>query len=319
MTFTVAITDSPATPDVAIEREVLKPHTVRYVPWHGQQPIPPDILESDAILCMHARISQQNIAALVRCSAIVRYGTGLDNIDLSAARAAGIQVSGVKDYCTEEVANHTIALLLTWFRRLPEYSAMVRDGLWNQRPDTTGNWGYRIERLSQLQLGLIGFGSIGRAVAARARALGMHVVAYSPSLTASDAREHKAELRSFEEVLRTSNVVSLHLPLTAATRKIIDAHAISLMRRGAVLINTSRGGLIDEPWLREALNDGRLGGALLDVFEVSPLPLEHPLRHCPNVLLTPHVAFYSEGSLNDLRRRAAATVHTLLGGQTKEQ
>jgi D-3-phosphoglycerate dehydrogenase len=256
---------------------------------------------------MHAPLARGVIENLRRCRAIVRYGTGLDNIDLRAAAGAGIPVTGVHDYCTEEVANHTFALLLAWNRRLLDYDRMVRDKVWNQRPNTTGNWGYPLVRLSRQTLGLLGFGHIGRAVAARARAFGMTILANSPSL-AQNAAAPDVRAVDHDELLARSDFLSLHLPVNETTRGMIGREALAAMKPAAVLINTSRGALVDEPALVEALQSGHLGGALLDVYRKAPLPVDHALRACPNVLFTPHVGFYSEGALDELRRRAAEAV-----------
>jgi D-3-phosphoglycerate dehydrogenase len=312
----VAMTDSPAGDDLSIERGVLAGMRVDRVGWHDAASLAEALRDCDAVLCMHAPVNQGVIGNLRRCRAIVRYGTGLDNIDCGAAAAAGIPVSGIHDYCTEEVANHVFALLLAWNRRVPDYDRMVREKTWNQRPHTTGNWGYRLERLSSQTLGLLGFGHIGRAVAQRARAFGMPVLAHSRTLDAELARRCGVEAVSLDELLARSDYLSLHVPLHDNTRGLIGRDALARMKRGLVLINTARGALVDEAALVEALQSGLLGGALLDVYEMAPLLADHPLRMCKNVIFTPHVAFYSEGSLAELRRRAAEEVkrHLAEGG-----
>ena len=301
----VAVTDSPAGDDLSLEREILSGISVEKITWGDAAELRDKLCEVDGVLCMHAPVNRGVISGMRRCRGIVRYGTGLDNIDVSAAAEAGIPVWAVRDYCTEEVANHTIALLLAWNRRLVEYHDMVLSGMWNQRDKTTGNWGYQLERLSNQILGIAGFGNIGRAVAVRARAVGMRVLAYSRSPSIDEARLAGAEIVSWEQLLANSDFVSLHLPLTEKTRGIVNAEALRAMKTTAALINTARGGLVDETALVEALLSGEMGGALLDVYQHAPLPLDHPLRGCRNVILTPHVGFYSEGALSELRRRAA--------------
>ncbi|SRR5581483_1857726 len=308
----VGVTDSPAGDDLSIEREVLAGVQVENVVWANAADLQRELAQCDAVLCMHAPLNRAVIGSLARCRAIVRYGTGLDNIDLSAAASAQIPVAGVRDYCTEEVANHTISLLLAWNRRLSEYGEMVRSGMWNEKHNTTGNWGYRLERLSSFTLGLFGFGHIGRAVAARARALGMKVLAHSPSLISGTSSPEHVQPVDRAELLARSDFLSLHLPLTDQTAGIINRETLASMKHGSVLINTARGGLVDEQALVEALQTGKLGGALLDVYRCAPLPLDHPLRQCRNVICTPHVAFYSEGALRELRRRAAEQVRRYL-------
>jgi D-3-phosphoglycerate dehydrogenase len=304
----VAMTDSPAGDDLSIERAVLSDARVERVSWRDAGDLSAALSNCDAVLCMHAPLAGPVIANLRRCRIIVRYGTGLDNIDLRAAASASIPVMGVNDYCTEEVANHTFGLLLAWNRRLLDYDRMVRDKVWNQRPNTTGNWGYRLERLSGQTLGLLGFGYIGRAVASRASAFGMTVLAYSPSLSVNRTKLPGIENVEYDELLGRSDYFSLHLPLNERTRGIIRPAALASMKNGAILINTSRGALVDHAALVDALRSGHLAGAALDVYEKAPLPVDHPLRTCPNVIFTPHVGFYSEGALSELRRRAAEEV-----------
>ena len=308
----VVVTDSPAGEDLSIEGEVLAGTRVEKACWSDGADLQRAVADCDGLLCMHAPINRALIQSLGRCRAIVRYGTGLDNIDLPAAADALIPVAGVHNYCTEEVANHTIALLLAWNRRLFEYSEMVRSGMWNKRRNTTGNWGYRLERLSGSTLGLLGFGHIGKAVAVRASALGMRVLAYSPSLTPGEASRFQVEPVDRTTLFSRADYLSLHLPLNAETAGTLSSEVIASLKHGCVLINTARGGLIDEQALVEALQTGKLGGAILDVYQCAPLPSGHPIRECRNVILTPHMAFYSEGSLNELRRRAAEQVRTFL-------
>jgi phosphoglycerate dehydrogenase-like enzyme len=207
------------------------------------------------------------------------------------------------------VANHALALLLAWNRKILAYHNFVMDERWNQRSQTTGNWGCGpVTRLSSQTLGVMGFGYIGRAIAARAVALGMPVLAWSRNPDRAMAASLGVELTDRDTVLRRSDYLSLHLPLTDQTRGLIDAEAIETMKPGAVLINTARGGLVDEAAMVTALRSGRLGGALLDVYKEAPLPVGHPLRSLDNVILTPHVGFYSEEALLDLRRKAAERV-----------
>lgn len=313
MAYFVAVTDSPAADDLSIERAVLRDQAVERVAWHDEASLIAAVQDADAIMCMHAHINQAVVGAMRHCKAIVRFGTGLDNIDRKAATAAGIPVIGIHDYCTPEVADHTLALLLAWNRRIVEYHQFVIQQRWNERQQTTGNWGCGpLFRLSGKTLGILGFGHIGQAVARRALAFGMTVLAYSRNPDRDAAQQLGVEMVSRDDVLRRSDVVSLHMPLTDDTRQYIKAQTIDRMKPGAVLINTSRGGLVDETALVEALRTGRLGGALLDVYQQAPLPVDHPLRSLPNVILSPHVAFYSEDSLNELRRRTAEAVLTYL-------
>jgi D-3-phosphoglycerate dehydrogenase len=313
----VAVTDSPAGADISIERSVLAEARVEKVSWTDIQSLTAALADADAIMCMHAPIRQPVIACLRRCKVIARFGTGLDNIDREAAATAGIPVVGVQDYCTQEVANHTVALLLAWNRKILDYHRFVSEKRWNQRELTTGNWGCGpVTRLSSQTLGLVGFGYIGRAVARRAVALGMTVLAWSRNPDAGVATQLGVVLVGKEELLSRSDYVSLHVPFTPETRHFINEKTIRLMKPGAVLINTSRGALVDEASLASALQERHLSGALLDVYEKAPLPEEHPFRNLENLILTPHVSFYSEDALLDLRRLTAEAVLAHLSGST---
>lgn len=309
MSFFVAVTDSPAGDDLSVERSVLHNMRVEKVSWQKREDLVEAVGGADAILCMHAPFDAEIIGALRQCRVIARFGTGLDNIDTGAAAKAGIPVLGVHDYCTQEVANHTIALILAWNRKILDYHQFVLSERWNERHQTTGNWGCGpLTRLSEQTLGLVGFGRIAQSVAKRASAFGLKVSAWSRRPDETAARRLNVELAGRDELLARSDFVSLHLPLGEATRHIVDAVTLAALKPGAVLINTSRGGLVDEAALVQSLRCGHLGGALLDVYETAPLPFNHPLREFPNVILTPHVAFYSDESLSDLRRLAALEV-----------
>lgn len=313
MAYFVAVTDSPSGDDLSIERSVLGGMRVEKISWNDRASLARALREADAILCMHAPLDEHVIGSLSHCKIIARFGTGLDNINRDAAQAANIHVTGVADYCTEEVANHTMALLLAWNRKILHCHGFVLEKRWNERSLTTGNWGCApIRRLSTQTLGLLGFGRIGRAVAQRALAFGMTVLANTRHPERAQVEGTGVALISREELWSRSDYVSLHVPLTEETRHVINAETIGMMKPGTVLINTSRGGLVDEDALVTALRAGHLAGALLDVFKSAPLPVDHPLRQLKNVILTPHVAFYSEDALLDLRRLAAEAVRAYL-------
>lgn len=305
----VVVTDSPSGEDLSIERAVLTDMRVEKISYRDQESLIDAVREADGILCTHAPFTETVIQALSRCKVIARYGTGLDNISLEAAEAAGIPVEGVHDYCTQEVADQTLALLLAWNRKILHCHHFVWEKRWNERKQTTGNWGCQpMFRLSGQTLGVVGLGHIGRAVAGRARAFGMTVLGYMRRPDPQLAEQIGFELTPLEDLLSRSDYVSLHIPLQEETHHFLNVDRIKIMKPGAILINTSRGGLIDDDALVEALREGRLGGALLDVYQKAPLPVDHPFRTLSNVILTPHVGFYSEGSLQELRRLAAEAV-----------
>jgi D-3-phosphoglycerate dehydrogenase / 2-oxoglutarate reductase len=258
-----------------------------------------DVLDAGAgavaLLVQYAPIGARVLDGLPSCRVVGRYGTGLDSIDLPAAAARRVDVISVPDYSIQEVSDHAIALVLALCRRVMAYAGSVRSGQWNMR------CGGAIHRLSALRLGVIGLGRIGREVARKAAALNFDVVGYDIVPPAGSA----VPLLGLEELLRTSDVVTLHLPATAQTRHLIDGSRLALMRPSAVLVNTSRGAVVDQAALRAAITGGSLAGAGLDVLEHEPPDRTDPLLACDQVIITPHVAFYSEESLAELNRRVA--------------
>ena len=316
MSYFVAVTDSPVAKDLSIERSVLSGIKVERVSWQDEASLIEALVEADGVLCMHAPMTARVVRRLPRCRVIGTSGTGLDNIDVEAARAENIFVSGVNDYCTEEVANHTLALILGWNRKLLRGHRFVIEKRWNERTLTTGNWGFvPIHRLSDQTLGLIGFGFISQAVVCRAKAFGMEVLAYSRHPDQSLADRLGVRIAGLNGILQQADFVSLHIPLTDLTRHFMNGERIGRMKPGAVLVNTARGALVDDEALLEGLRSQRLGGTLIDVYQKAPLPVDHPFRVLDNVILTPHIAFYSEAALNSMRRLAAEIVRDRLKGE----
>lgn len=295
-TFRVVVTDQ-VFPDVDVERALLAEVGADLTVATGDRA---DVLalarDADALLNTYFGFDAASIAELERCKIIARYGIGVDNIDLDAARAAGMAVTNVPDYCVEEVATHTIGLLLALVRRIPEGDAIVRSGKWG-----IGDLGV-VHRFSELTVGLVGYGRIARQVAKLVRALGARVVAYDPYVTSADDR-----LVSMDELLATSDAVCVHCPLTDDTRGLIDARALASMKADAVLVNTSRGPVVVLDDVLDALRERRLGGAALDVFDTEPPPAAR-LNEVPNLLTTPHSAFYSRESIRESQHKAASQV-----------
>lgn len=250
-----------------------------------------------------APVTRAVLTAASSCQAVVRYGTGHDNIDDAAAEELGIRVFTVPGYAAESVSEHAMALILASARRLFKQIQLVREGEWR-----SGDHECRPVGLVDTTIGIVGVGAIGRALATRARAFGMRVVGYDPYV-GPDQLAKVVEPVSFDQLLEQSDYVSLHLPLTDSTREIIDAKAIARMKREAVIVNTSRGGLINETDLLTALDDDRLSFACLDVTATEPLPVRHPLRTHSRVLVTPHVAFWSDRAERNLRT-SVATIAT---------
>jgi D-3-phosphoglycerate dehydrogenase len=274
---------------------------------------PEDILavarDADAVLVTYAKLTGDLLRQLTRCKVIGRFGLGVDNIDLPAAKEKGITVTYVPDYCLQEVSDHAMALLLALARKIPLSNALVQAGRW-EMPAVVP-----IHRLAGRVLGLVGFGNIPRALAPKARAFGLRVVAHDPYVAAQMLSSVGVEGVSFDELLAMSDFVSIHAPLLPSTRGLFNAEVLRKMKRGAFLINTARGPLLAEDALVAALDEGHLGGAALDVVAVEPPPRDSRLIGRDNVILTPHTAFYSVEALEELQSKCAADVARVLSGE----
>lgn len=265
--------------------------------------------DADAILVTYAKLPGELLRQLKRCRAIGRFGLGVDNIDLVAAKELGIAVNYVPDYCLREVSDHTVALLLALARKIVLSNKLVQSGRWEVPPIVP------LRRLEGRVLGLIGFGNIPRALAPKAQAFGLHVIAHDPYVRPEVLAQAGVEGVTFDELLARSDFVSVHAPLTPATRGLINAAAFAKMKPGAYIINTARGPLIEEGALVIALDTGRLGGAALDVVASEPLAKDSPLLGRDNVILTPHTAFYSVEALEELQTKCASDVARVLSGE----
>jgi len=266
---------------------------------------------ADAILTDYVPFNRAVLQRLEHCRIISVAATGWDCVDVQAAAERGIRVSCVGEYCTDEVADHTLALLLALNRHLLAYHRQVqtdRSWRWNE---VRG-----VQRLAGQTLGLVGFGRIGRAVCRRALGFGLRVLVSDPLVDAETVNRHGAHLASFEELLAQADIISLHCNLGATNRGLLNRAAFARMRRKPLLLNVARGGLIVEPDLVEALDHGLVAGVALDVLtQDSPDMLNHPLAGRDDVLLTPHVAFYSESALVDLQRISAENIRAFLEGR----
>ena len=265
--------------------------------------------DADAILVTYAKLPGDLLRQLRRCKAIGRFGLGVDNIDIAAAAELGITVTYVPDYCIQEVSDHAMALLLALARKVPQSNALVQTGRWDMPAVVP------IHRLAGHVLGLVGFGNIPRALAPKAKAFGLRVVAYDPYVPQHALAAAGVESMSFDRLLEISDFVSIHAPLLPATRGLFNAEVFRKMKQGACLINTARGPLVDEDALLAALDSGRLAGAALDVVAVEPLPKGSRLIGRDNVVLTPHTGFYSVEALNELQTKCAADVARVLSGE----
>lgn len=255
---------------------------------------------AQAVLNNFAPMTHRVMQAMAPGAVIVRYGVGVDNVDLSAAKDLGVHVCNVPDYGVEEVADHATAMTLAMARKLDSFSAGIRNGEWKIAQMVDG-----LRSLRDTTVGVIGMGRIARAYAARMAVFGCRVVGFDPYVQDDQARAAGIEPMNREAVIAAAHVLSLHVPLTPETRHLINATAIAQMPKGAILINCSRGGLVDEVALSEALLNGQLSGAGLDVFEKEPLPQSSPLRAAPHLILSPHAAFFSDASVQKLQQLAS--------------
>jgi D-3-phosphoglycerate dehydrogenase len=308
--FLVIHTDASLHPLEASMQARLEGLGTRIVPFAGSaDEFASAAADADAILNADFRLTAPLISVLRHCRVISRFGTGVDNIDVEAATARGIPVANVPEFCTEEVANRTLTLLLACACRLVELDRRVREGKWRAgRLPETG-------QIEGQTLGLVGFGRIARAVARRARAFGMRVIACDPYIPPSAIEEQGASPASLEEVLSKSDFLSLHAPLTPQTNHLINAETLRLVKPSAILVNCARGGLVDEQALSVALHDRRLAGAGLDVLEMEPPADDNPLLGMDCVILTPHTAAHTKSALRRVREAAVDSVVRVLSGE----
>ena len=300
-------------PTLDEERRVLEGTGIEICDGNGRCNTADDVIalgqDADAVITQFVPITSRIIGELSRCKVIVRYAIGLDNIDIQAATERRIMVANVPDYCIAEVSDHAVALILALIRKVKVMDGEVQRGNWSYRPAEP------IRRLADMRLGLVGFGNIAREVARKARALGFRgISAHDPYVSPSACPG--VDLVPLAVLLESSDIVSIHAPATAKTRHLIDGPALARMKPGAFLVNTSRGALVSESDLWRALQEGRLAGAALDVLEDEVKVRGNPLAGRDNVILTPHMAWYSAGSIAELQRKVAEQVRqALLEGQ----
>jgi len=265
--------------------------------------------DADAVLVTYAKLSGDLLRQLKRCKAIGRFGLGVDNIDVAAAKECGITVTYVPDYCMREVSDHAMALLLALARKVVFSNNLVQSGRW-EMPAVVP-----MRRLDGQVLGLVGFGNIPRQLAPKAQAFGLRVITHDPYVAPDVLAAARVEGVSFDDLLARSDFVSIHAPLLPATRGLFNAAAFAKMKRGACLINTARGPLVDETALIAALDSGHVGAAALDVVATEPLAKDSPLLGRANVILTPHTGFYSVEALEELQTKCASDVARVLSGE----
>jgi len=311
----VLVTDSTFE-TLDIERGILEPLGCRIV--SRQCKTAAELLEvvpqADFVITQFAPVNATVINSMTRARIIVRYGIGVDNVDLDAARARGIPVCNVPDYCIDEVADHTLAFILGATRQVVPHCLNVRAGEWRLAVKLD-----QMKTLRDLTVGVAGCGRIGRAVVRRLVPFGCPLLVFDPAVGAADIEAMGAHaVSSLADLLAGSNVGTLHCPSTAQTRRMINAYALAVLRPGAILVNLSRGDLVDTEALVAALQSGRLAGAALDVCDVEPIPAGHSLLSVANVILSPHLASASPRAVQTLRESAARNVARAIRGEPLE-
>lgn len=299
-----------------IERGILEASGIEVVGLQAKSE--DDLIEAartcDAMMNQYARVGAKTIAAMTQCKVIARYGVGVDIVDVDAATRAGVLVTNVRDYCTEEVADHAIALWLACARRLVEYDRATHQGVWRWQS------GQPVYRLRGRTLGIVSFGKIGQAIADRARAFGVEIVVYDPYVSQETLVDFGVARVDKAELLARSDILMMQVPMTPETHHFLGEKEFAAMRAGTIVINTGRGPTIDNKALYKALVSGKVLAAGLDDPEEEPAkrarwnPADNPLFSLPNVLVTPHSAYYSEESIRSAREIAASEVARVLTG-----
>lgn len=303
--------------DIEIERAILEAAGAEVVALQAKTE--DDLVEAardcSAMMNQYARVGAKTIAVMERCKVIARYGVGVDIVDVGAATAKGILVTNVRDYCTEEVADHAMALWLALARGLFAYDRATHQGIWRWQSAAP------LHRVRGQTLGIVSFGKIGQAIAQRARAFGADIIVYDPYLPAGIAEAYQARQVDKAELLAQSDALMMQVPMTPETRHFLGEAEFRAMKRGALVINTGRGPTIDNKALYRALSEGWIAGAGLDDPEEEPAkrgswsPADNPIFTLPNVIVTPHSAYYSEESIRSAREIAASEVARVLTGQ----
>ncbi|MCT8137180.1 C-terminal binding protein [Anaerobacillus sp. CMMVII] len=264
--------------------------------------------DAHGLLNQYAPITRKVIENLEHCKVIARYGVGVNTIDIDAATEKGIVVCNVTDYCIDEVSDHAFALLMSAARKVVTLNSAVKKGIWDF------NVGVPIFRLRGRVLGLIGFGQIPQSLAKKAQSFGIKVIAFDPFVSEQVAKQANVELVTLNELCKEADFISVHAPLNEHTKAMISDEQFSVMKRETFIINTARGPVIDEKALIKALQEGTIAGAALDVVEEEPIKPDNPLLKMENVILNPHIAWYSEEAQDELKRKTAQNVADVLSG-----
>ena len=308
----VAITDY-SFPELDIEEGILQAAGHSIVALKDKRPaseLHSLVADADAVITQFAPVTAEVIASMQNARVIVRYGVGVDNVDLEAARVRGIPVCNVPGFCIDEVADHTLAFMLATTRQVLQNCLHVREGKWGLATPLA-----QLRTMRDQTVGIIGFGRIGREVAARLTSFKSRRLVFDPVVPADVIQATGCEAVSLDSLLAQSDIVTLHCPSTPQTRKLLNADSLSRLKQGAIVINLGRGELIDTPSLVSALLSGRVAAAALDVCDPEPIPLDSPLRSMPNVITASHIASASIKSVRTLRETAARIAVTALRGE----
>ena len=308
----VAITDY-SFPNLDVEEGILCPQGHQIAAWkekHSAQQLPELLADADAVITQFAPLTADVIQSMQRARVIVRYGIGVDNVDLLAAKARGIPVCNVPDYCIDEVADQTLAFMLATTRQVLSNCHAVREGRWGLATPLE-----QMRTLRDLTVGLVGFGRIGREVAARLQPFHCRVLVHDPAVTDEAVQKSGCHSARMDQLFAESDLISLHCPSMPQTRGMINRDSLSAMKQGAILINVARGDLIDSDALCEALLKKHLSAAALDVFTPEPIPSDHPMLQMENVIFASHIASCSVRAVRTLRETAATIAAMALRGE----
>ncbi|NOU97838.1 C-terminal binding protein [Paenibacillus sp. LMG 31456] len=307
----IAVTDYEFS-NLEIEEKCLSEFNVKFI--YGQCRSEDEVIDlakdADGLLNQYAPIGRRAIQTLKKCKIISSYGVGVDAIDVTAATEKGIMVANVPDYGVEEVSNHALALLFSSARKIVHLNRKVKTGIWDFESSVP------MYRYSEQTLGVLGYGRIPRSLVNKAKPFGFRILVYDPYVSEYEMRITGVEPASIEQIFTQSDYITIHVPLTAETQNLVNKENISKMKKNAVIVNTSRGPIIHEDDLIDALTNERIGGAYLDVLTEEPIHPDHPFLQLDNVILTPHIAWYSEQSMIELRVKAVQNIINVMNGGT---
>ena len=313
MKYKAVITDY-VWPNLDIETKILNDNDIEVVDCNKKtdEELKKELVDADAILFCFRDINSEILSVTENCKVASRYGIGVDNIDIAKCTDLGIVVTNIPDYCLEEVSDHAIAMILSLNRRISDHSNMVKNGGGNDL-----NLNIPVQRISNATLGIVGFGRIGKTIANRVSGLGVKCIAYDPLINPGTFID-EVSIVDFPELLRKSDFITVHVPLNDSTYHLFSENEFEQMKNNCILVNCARGGLIDEVAASKALSGNKIGGIGLDVIEDTSKSPNSPLFRNQNVIITPHTAFFSKASGEELQRRTAEEIVRVLGDSRPE-